>query len=89
MSRSLEQVKADALRIVEPLRERYSAEMLASAVDHMLLHDNGERHGVPLQGLSDELKTCVCMCSVFIQAECNRRNGTDNPATFVRFERPA
>ena len=87
--RSLEKVKADALRALGPLRSEYSAEMLAAAVDHLLLHDPGSgRCAVPLSGLSDDLRTCVCMCSVYLQSEINRRNGTENPVAFARMETP-
>jgi hypothetical protein len=82
--RSLEKVKANALRILEPLRSKYSTEMLASAVDHLLLHDSGQRFAVPLTGLSDELRGCVSICAVYLQAEMNRVKGTDNPVALVR-----
>jgi hypothetical protein len=83
--RSLERVKAEALRVLEPLRSKYSAEMLAAAVDHILLHDPGRgKCVVPLSGLPDDLRRCLCLCSVYLQAEANRRSGTDNPVTFAR-----
>ena len=84
-ARSLAGVKADALRVLLPLRSKYSAEMLASAVDHLLMHDKGHgRSVVPLTDLSKELRTCVCMCATFLQAEMNRVKGTDNPVEFAR-----
>jgi hypothetical protein len=84
-ARSLERVKADALRVLEPLRSKYSAWMLANAVDHILLHDPG--HGrcvVPLTDLSGELRACVCVCATLLQGEMNRVQGADNPVRFVR-----
>ena len=84
-AQSLERLKADALRIVEPMRSRYSAEMLANAVDHIMLHDPGRgKCAVPLTGLSAEFRTCVCICGVYLQADINRRNGTDNPVGLAR-----
>jgi len=84
-ARSLERVKADALRVLLPLRSTYSAEMLARAVDHILLHDPGQgRCAVSLKGLSDEMRACVCICAAFLQADMNRKAGTDNPVVLMR-----
>jgi len=85
-ARSLERVRVAALRVLAPLRSEYSAEMLGSAVDHLLLHDPGHgRCAVPLAGLSRELRSCVCLCAAHLQAEINRVQGTENPVTLAKF----
>ncbi len=82
---SLEKTKAWALGILEPLRVNYSADLLGRAVDHLLLHDRGEgRSVVPMEGLSDEMRGCVGVCALVLQAEINRKRGTDNPVSFVK-----
>lgn len=83
MSESLERIRARALEVVSPLRSAYSAEMLQRAVDHILMNDTGSRYAVPLQGLSSELRGCVCLCAVYLQREVNRVNGTDNPTVLI------
>jgi hypothetical protein len=66
-------------------RERFGAALTAEAIDHMLVHDPGAgRVRVPLTGLSAEMRGCLAMLAVELQAEMNSRRGSDNPVVFAR-----
>ena len=87
MSTSREDIRRLAFAAAPRTRERFGAALTLAAIDHFLLHDHGGRVWrvrVPLTGLSKELRDCVAMAAVELQAEMNSRRGSDNPVVFAR-----